>query len=184
MKRKHACRLALALAIVVAALPAWAQQKYNEPPMLAEMVANGELPPVEERLPPNPFVRQVNSEIGTYGGTLNKWDTNLRNAFFTLYGYVFNTEMGGYGFDTPFDVNSYLENGMFFTGHEPVPLRAVRIQRRLHRGHLLAARRAEVVRRPSVHGGRHSLELERDLHQSQRLESSRTTGPRSTAAAR
>lgn len=118
MKRIHRCALAIALAIMVAALPAWAQQ-YNEAPMLAEMVAAGDLPPVEERLPAKPFVRQVHSEIGTYGGTLNKWDTNLRNAFFTLYGYVFNTEMGGYGFDTPFDINAYLENGMFFTGHEP-----------------------------------------------------------------
>ncbi|MDE2768851.1 MAG: ABC transporter substrate-binding protein, partial [Chloroflexota bacterium] len=76
MKRIHRCALAIALAIMVAALPAWAQQ-YHEAPMLAEMVAAGDLPPVEERLPANPFVRQVHSEIGTYGGTLNKWDTNL-----------------------------------------------------------------------------------------------------------
>ena len=29
---------------------------YNEPPMLVERVASGELPPVDERLPVNPLV--------------------------------------------------------------------------------------------------------------------------------
>ncbi|MGA9062847.1 MAG: ABC transporter substrate-binding protein [Terracidiphilus sp.] len=37
--------------------------------MLAARVASGELPPVEERLPKNPFVRYV-PKIGEYGGTL------------------------------------------------------------------------------------------------------------------
>lgn len=46
--------------------------KYNESPMLAEMVANGELPPVEERLPENPVVLEPLEEIGTYGGTLRR----------------------------------------------------------------------------------------------------------------
>lgn len=38
--------------------------------MLAERVANGELPPVEERLPPNPLVVQPTNMVGQYGGTL------------------------------------------------------------------------------------------------------------------
>ena len=38
-------------------VPAPAQ--YNEAPMLAEMVASGDLPPVEERLPDEPLVIQV-----------------------------------------------------------------------------------------------------------------------------
>lgn len=42
---------------------------YNEAPMLAEMVAAGDLPPVEERLPANPRVLPVVEEIGQYGGT-------------------------------------------------------------------------------------------------------------------
>lgn len=44
---------------------------YGEAPMLAEMVAAGELPPVEERLPVEPVVVPVVNEIGQYGGTWN-----------------------------------------------------------------------------------------------------------------
>jgi peptide/nickel transport system substrate-binding protein len=50
---------------------------YSESPMLAEMVAAGTLPPVEERLPNEPYVvtnRQLvlsyDTEIGKYGGTM------------------------------------------------------------------------------------------------------------------
>jgi len=43
--------------------------RYHEAPMLAEKVARGELPSVDERLPRVPYVRQVPS-IGRYGGTL------------------------------------------------------------------------------------------------------------------
>ena len=39
--------------------------------MLASLVAAGELPPVEERLPLDPKVFEPLDEIGTYGGTLN-----------------------------------------------------------------------------------------------------------------
>lgn len=42
--------------------------KYNEAPMLAELVAAGELPPVEERLPLEPKVVTPLNEIGKYGG--------------------------------------------------------------------------------------------------------------------
>ena len=44
--------------------------KYNESPMLAEKVAAGELPPVDERLPEDVRVVEVFEEIGQYGGTL------------------------------------------------------------------------------------------------------------------
>lgn len=40
-----------------------------EAPMLAEMVAAGELPPVAERLPENPLVVEAVDSIGKYGGT-------------------------------------------------------------------------------------------------------------------
>ncbi|MGQ9631713.1 MAG: ABC transporter substrate-binding protein [bacterium] len=52
--------------------------KYNEAPMLAEMVRAGKLPPVEERLPKEPLVvkpgillraDEIDLEIGRYGGT-------------------------------------------------------------------------------------------------------------------
>lgn len=57
--------------------------KYKEAPMLAELVKQGKLPPVEERLPKNPRVgvidipkEDLKVEIGRYGGTLRlvDWD--------------------------------------------------------------------------------------------------------------
>jgi peptide/nickel transport system substrate-binding protein len=45
-------------------------ETYNEAPMLADMVAAGELPPVEERLPDNPVVTTPYESVGKYGGTL------------------------------------------------------------------------------------------------------------------
>lgn len=44
---------------------------FNESPMLAEMVAAGNLPPVEERLPENPAVQIPLEDIGKYGGNLH-----------------------------------------------------------------------------------------------------------------
>ncbi|HEY8458030.1 MAG TPA: ABC transporter substrate-binding protein [Actinopolymorphaceae bacterium] len=44
---------------------------FKEAPMLAERVKNGELPPVEERLPDNPYVVPHNwLDIGEYGGEM------------------------------------------------------------------------------------------------------------------
>ncbi len=43
--------------------------QYHEAPALADLVAAGKLPPVEERLPKNPRVMPVFEDIGTYGGT-------------------------------------------------------------------------------------------------------------------
>lgn len=42
---------------------------YNEAPMLSEMVKNGTLPSVDQRLPENPLVIEPVEEIGVYGGT-------------------------------------------------------------------------------------------------------------------
>ncbi|MGI6366952.1 MAG: ABC transporter substrate-binding protein [Anaerolineae bacterium] len=44
--------------------------KFSESPMLAERVAAGELPPVEERLPTEPLVVEVVEKIGQYGGAI------------------------------------------------------------------------------------------------------------------
>ena len=54
--------------------------KYREAPMLAAMVAAGKLPPVDERLPKEPFVREVD-RIGTYGGTLYDQTENQGGRF-------------------------------------------------------------------------------------------------------
>jgi len=51
--------------------PVVAPSKYNEAPMLAALVASGNLPPVDERLPDEPLVHQV-PEVGKYGGTLRR----------------------------------------------------------------------------------------------------------------
>ncbi|HPD39469.1 MAG TPA: ABC transporter substrate-binding protein, partial [Mesotoga infera] len=47
---------------------------YNESPMLADLVKEGKLPPVEERLPDNPLVVVPYEEIGEYGGTWRSAD--------------------------------------------------------------------------------------------------------------
>ncbi|MEX1018483.1 MAG: ABC transporter substrate-binding protein [Litorilinea sp.] len=47
-------------------------ESFNEAPMLAEMVANGDLPPVEERLPAEPLVIEPAEMIGEYSGTLRR----------------------------------------------------------------------------------------------------------------
>lgn len=48
-----------------------------EAPMLAEMVAAGTLPPLEERLPAEPMVVEPEEMIGKYGGT---WRAGLRGG--------------------------------------------------------------------------------------------------------
>ncbi|MBI1294578.1 ABC transporter substrate-binding protein [bacterium] len=49
----------------------------KEAPMLAEKVAAGELPPLEERLPTNPMVVTPVESLGQYGGT---WRSGLRGG--------------------------------------------------------------------------------------------------------
>lgn len=51
---------------------AFSQKKYGEAPVLAELVKQGKLPPVEERLPKNPEIVKPLEEIGAYGGTLRQ----------------------------------------------------------------------------------------------------------------
>ena len=44
--------------------------QYKQAPMLDELVNAGQLPPIEERLPPNPVVVTPTNTVGKYGGTL------------------------------------------------------------------------------------------------------------------
>ncbi|MGI6209819.1 MAG: ABC transporter substrate-binding protein, partial [Anaerolineae bacterium] len=64
-----------------------APSRYNEAPMLAERVAAGELPPVDERLPVEPLVQPVVDEIGEYGGTWHRAAVSASDTalFFRLY---------------------------------------------------------------------------------------------------
>ncbi len=66
--------------------------KYNEAPMLAERVARGELPPVDERLPEEPRVCPVYESIGKYGGTLTVGDLTMN-----LSGGDCHQSMGDWG---------------------------------------------------------------------------------------
>ena len=67
----------------------------NESPMLAEMVAAGDLPPLEERLPENPLVVEPRDRIGEYGGELYLAATGLRG---------FGTDLHVVGFEPPLDL--------------------------------------------------------------------------------
>src|SRR6266849_3153262 len=49
--------------------PAAMPKKFNEAPMLAELVKSGKLPSVDKRLPDEPLVVKPVHEIGKYGGT-------------------------------------------------------------------------------------------------------------------
>ncbi len=68
MKRLVSLLLALCLVLsLTAALAEGTAPTYHEAPSLAEEVAKGNLPPVEERLPKEPYVSKAN-DIGVYGG--------------------------------------------------------------------------------------------------------------------
>lgn len=54
---------------LAAQTPASVPTSFNEAPMLAELVNAGTLPPVAERLPPEPLVVTPTNTVGTYGGT-------------------------------------------------------------------------------------------------------------------
>lgn len=63
---------ALALLLTAWSSSALAQPtEYNQNPRFDALVDQGQLPPVEERLPDVPLVVEPFGEIGTYGGTLN-----------------------------------------------------------------------------------------------------------------
>ena len=86
MRRYLLCTIVLASAISVVAFAGPGNEATTtgtttaagkEAPMLAELVAAGELPPVEERLPNEPKVKDEMAEIGQYGGTLRAFGTNF-----------------------------------------------------------------------------------------------------------
>ena len=60
---------------------------FGEAPMLAEMVAAGDLPPVEERLPIDYQVVEPDESVGEYGGTWFNvtWEAKIPNIKMILY---------------------------------------------------------------------------------------------------
>ena len=68
-----------------------AMMSAKEAPQLAEMVAAGDLPPLEERIPIDPLVINLPwIEVGKYGGTLKRTTTrsNLRDTSAYMYGHL------------------------------------------------------------------------------------------------
>lgn len=67
--------------------PAAPASKYEESPVLAAMVAAGDLPPVDERLPENPYVNADAPEIGEYSDVVvtlpHESDLDLPVNYFT-----------------------------------------------------------------------------------------------------
>jgi len=59
---------------------------YTQSPFLDARVASGELPPVDERLPNEPMVREVLDEIGTYGGSLTIFSAEHPNPHAPMVG--------------------------------------------------------------------------------------------------
>ncbi len=55
---------------------AWAQD-YDQAPIFDPLVESGELPPVEQRLPADPYVEDVEERVGDYGGT---WRRAIRGG--------------------------------------------------------------------------------------------------------
>ena len=60
---------------------------FSEAPMLRTMVAAGELPPLEERLPEDPLVIQPAEEIGQYGGALRLINMGLSTMYMDFGGF-------------------------------------------------------------------------------------------------
>lgn len=78
----------LCVSILLTTVPAsFAQKKYKESPMSAELVKQGKLPPVEQRLPQKPLVIKPVEKIGKYGGTwrLPFWDAGMGNIKMIMY---------------------------------------------------------------------------------------------------
>jgi peptide/nickel transport system substrate-binding protein len=83
---------ALALVLAFAAAPAGAQaKKAVEPPVLAEAVKAGKLPPVDKRLPDNPLVAEFSggAQPGRHGGQLQMLIGRSRDVrMLVVYGYA------------------------------------------------------------------------------------------------
>lgn len=73
--------LAASLTLTLSGMAFAQDTTYNEAPSLAELVAAGTLPPVEERLPPVPLVIEPVEQVGQYGGTWRMLDQNNELGF-------------------------------------------------------------------------------------------------------
>jgi peptide/nickel transport system substrate-binding protein len=68
----------------------WAgPRNFREAPMLAQRVARGELPPVEQRLPENPLVVVPPEQVGPYGGLWRRYSDRPNDIWIANY-YISN----------------------------------------------------------------------------------------------
>jgi len=63
--------------VIVTATPS----AYSESPLFKLAIAQGKLPPLDERLPQNPLILDVVDEIGEYGGTLRRGYTGMADKW-------------------------------------------------------------------------------------------------------
>ena len=87
---------AAATTVPPTAVPPTAAPKVGgEAPMLAELVKQGKLPALKDRLPPNPKVVKPVDKIGVYGETMNRGTVSVSgylavtNAYEPLIGYAY-----------------------------------------------------------------------------------------------
>ncbi len=76
MQKYKILGLTLTLALIFSFSTVAFAGEYNEAPMFKRLVAAGELPPVEERLPDEPVVVEPLEEIGTYGGEMHVYTSS------------------------------------------------------------------------------------------------------------
>jgi peptide/nickel transport system substrate-binding protein len=100
--------------------------KYKERPEFAKLVAEGKLPPVDERLPVNPQV-MAGKEIGRYGGEFFSVGNPFSHAF-EIYAFMVNNDVTEFtpeyaeGYETSDDYKTYtlhLRKGLKWSDGEP-----------------------------------------------------------------
>ena len=94
--------LLLPAVLAGAAAPAAAQERYLEPPMFADDIKAGKLPPALKRLPSPPLVAKAaaGQEAGQYGGSLSMLIGRSRDVrMLVVYGYARLV-----GYDTNFNI--------------------------------------------------------------------------------
>ena len=111
-----------------------ADGEYHEAPVLAELVAAGELPPVDQRLPPEPVVVEPLHETGQYGGTMSiqisnpaGWEPGVAMMVEPIFGYDYRTgdeiiPVLATGYDLSADglvFTLYLREGVKWSDGEP-----------------------------------------------------------------